>query len=71
MAAKPIVDRLKIDWKTGQILRVDVLSTVGREFANQHGFEGTPTFVLFDAAGREVQRWRGKPPELSELTKDN
>ena len=67
MAAKPIVDRLKIDWKTGQILRVDVLTPIGREFANQHGFEGTPTFVLFDAAGIEVKRWRGQPPELSEL----
>ncbi len=68
MAAKPIVDRLKAEWTTGQILRVDVLTPVGREFANQHGFEGTPTFVLFDGAGSEVQRWRGKPPELRELT---
>ncbi len=67
LAAKPIVDRLKTDWKTGQILRVDVLTSVGREFANLHGFEGTPTFVLFDAAGNEVARWRGQPPELSEL----
>ena len=61
------MDRLKTDWKTGQILRVDVLRSVGREFANLHGFEGTPTFVLFDAAGNEVARWRGQPPELREL----
>jgi len=71
MAAKPIVDRLKEDWTTGQILRVDVLTPVGREFALQHGFEGTPTFVLFDDAGTEMKRWRGAPPELEELTKDN
>ncbi len=70
MAAKPIVDRLKEDWKTGQILRVDVLTPVGREFAQQHGFEGTPTFVLFDGAGKEVNRWRGRPPALTELAKD-
>ena len=68
MAAKPIVDRLKEDWTTGQILRVDVLSPVGREFALQHGFEGTPTFVLFDSTGHEVKRWRGGPPALDELT---
>ena len=61
------MDRLKTDWKTGQILRVDVLTPVGREFANLHGFEGTPTFVLFDAAGNEVARWRGQPPELKDL----
>lgn len=67
MAAKPIVDRLKEDWTTGQVLRVDILSAAGREFANRHGFEATPTFVLFDAAGTEVKRWRGQPPELSEL----
>lgn len=70
MAAKPIVDRLKEDWKAGQVLRVDVLTPVGREFANQHSFEGTPTFVLFDGAGNEVQRWRGRPPELKDLTSD-
>jgi thioredoxin-related protein len=68
MAAKPIVDRLEQDWTTGQIVRVDVLSSVGREFANRHDFQGTPTFVLFDGAGNEVQRWRGRPPELEELT---
>ena len=67
MAAKPIVDRLEQDWTTGQIVRVDILTPVGREFANRHDFQGTPTFVLFDDAGNEVQRWRGRPPELSEL----
>lgn len=62
------MDRLKDDWQTGQILRVDILTPVGREFADQHDFQGTPTFVLFDGAGNEVQRWRGRPPELRELT---
>jgi hypothetical protein len=71
MAAKPVVDRLKEDWKTGQILRVDVLTPVGREFANQHGFEGTPTFVLFDGAENEASRWRGQPPALNELPNDH
>jgi thioredoxin-related protein len=67
MAAKPIVDQLKRDWTTGRIVRVDILTPVGRGFANQHDFQGTPTFVLFDGAGHEVARWR-RPPELSELT---
>lgn len=60
------MDRLQADWKTGQLVRVDILTPVGREFANQHHFEGTPTFVLFDGAGQEVTRWR-RPPELREL----
>lgn len=66
MAAKPIVDRLEQDWTQGRVVRVDILTPIGREFANQHRFEGTPTFVLFDGAGQEVARWR-RPPELGEL----
>jgi hypothetical protein len=60
------VDRLQADWKTGRVLRVDILTPVGREFARQHDFEGTPTFVLFDDAGKEIKRWQ-QPPQLGEL----
>ena len=67
MTARPIVDRLEQDWTTGQIVRVDILTPVGREFADQHAFQGTPTFVLFDGTGNEVRRWRGRPPELKDL----
>ncbi|HET7375549.1 MAG TPA: hypothetical protein VFK30_02510 [Anaerolineae bacterium] len=45
---------------------MDILTPIGREFADQHNFEGTPTFLLFDGAGHEVKRWR-RPPTLDEL----
>ena len=60
------MDRLQADWKAGRVLRVDILSHVGREFARRHAFVGTPTFVLFDGEGTEVRRWQA-PPSLSEL----
>ena len=60
------MDRLQTDWKTGQVLRVDILTPVGREFARRHDFVGTPTFVLFDGEGTEVKRWQA-PPALNEL----
>jgi thioredoxin-related protein len=48
------------------VLRVDILTPIGREFARRHDFVGTPTFVLFDSQGKEVKRWP-RPPSLSEL----
>jgi thioredoxin-related protein len=60
------VDSLQAEWKTGHVLRVDILTPVGREFARQHDFVGTPTFVLFDGTGKEIKRWQ-QPPQLSEL----
>jgi thioredoxin-related protein len=61
------VDRLEQDWTAGRVMRVDVLTPAGRAFADRHAFQGTPTFVLFDANGNEVRRWQGSPPALSEL----
>ena len=61
------MDRLQAEWTTGHLLRVDILTPIGREFARRHEFVGTPTFVLFDGAGTEVKRWQA-PPALSELS---
>jgi hypothetical protein len=60
------VDRLQAEWTTGRVLRVDILTPIGREFARRHDFVGTPTFVLFDGTGQEIKRWQA-PPALSEL----
>ena len=60
------MDKLQANWMTGRVLRVDILTPIGREFARQHDFVGTPTFVLFDGTGREIKRWQ-QPPSLSEL----
>ena len=67
---KPVVDGLARSWTQGQILRLDILTPVGREFGRLHGFQSTPTFVLFNGDGREVARWLGRPPSLSELSVD-
>jgi thioredoxin-related protein len=69
MSLKPIVDGLEREWKAGQVIRVDVLTPLGRSFADQHGFQATPTFILFDGHGNEVRRWVGRPPSLNELPK--
>ena len=60
------MDRLESDWKAGRVLRVDILTPIGREFARRHDFVGTPTFVLFNGNGTEVKRWL-QPPQLNEL----
>lgn len=54
---KPVVDELESELQ-GQLLviRVNIQETVGRELAPVYGFEFTPTFIYFDAAG--VERWR-------------
>jgi thioredoxin-related protein len=60
------VRRIEAEWKTGQLLKLDMINPSTREFGAQVGFELTPTFILYDAQGNEVQRWR-RPPTLEEL----
>lgn len=50
-------------------MRLDILSDVGRAFGRAHDFQFTPTFILFDSAGDEVQRWN-RPPALEELPQE-
>lgn len=58
--------RIQEEWKTGQLLLLDIASPGTRDFAAQVGFDFTPTFILYDAQGNEIRRWR-RAPELSEL----
>ena len=67
MSAKPVVDGLERDWAEGQVIRLDITTPVGREFGERHGFEFTPTFILFDGMGKEIGRWRGRPPTLRDI----
>jgi thiol-disulfide isomerase/thioredoxin len=58
VAAKPAVDRLEAEWRDRLVVRrVDIRSPEGRQLAREHRIEYTPTFILFDATGRE--QWRG------------
>jgi len=62
------VQRLDEEWSAGQIVTLDVMDAAIREFGDQVGFEVTPTFILYDAAGNEINRWVGRAPGLEELT---
>jgi hypothetical protein len=54
---KSAVDRLENELR-GKLMvrRVDIQSAEGHKLANQYGIELTPTFILFNAGGRE--QWR-------------
>ena len=60
MAAKPIVDGIEREHgERLRVIRVNVQDTAGRALADRYHFEFTPTFVLFDAGGRELLRTVG------------
>ena len=44
-----------------QVLRLDVLSAVGRSAAKKYAVRAVPTFVLFDAGGEMVYYQAGFP----------
>ncbi len=67
MQNRPLVQRLDEQWTGGKIVTLDVMDPQIRQFGDSVGFEVTPTFILFDAAGTEVQRWVGRAPALQEL----
>lgn len=60
LAAKPTLDALERDLKDHlQVIRLDVASAAGRELGEQLDLRVTPTFILFDTAGREIWRSLG------------
>lgn len=67
MQNRPLVQRLEEEWTTGQVVTLDIMDPQIRLFGAQVGFEVTPTFILFDSQGSEVQRWTGRAPRLDEL----
>ena len=67
MRNRPLVQRLEREWTGGQVVTLDVMDPQIRLYGAEVGFEVTPTFILFDAQGHEVQRWVGRVPGLAEL----
>lgn len=43
-----------------QVLRVNIQDPVGRELAPVYDFEYTPTYIFFDARGKEMWRTVGE-----------
>ena len=61
------MSRLEENWKTGHVIRLDMANQATRAFGTEVGFQLTPTFILFDGAGKELKRWQTRPPVLNEL----
>ena len=57
LAAKPIVDGIEDDHQ-GElvVLRLNVQDRQIRPLLAQYGFQFTPTFILFNAEGKEILR---------------
>jgi thioredoxin-related protein len=57
---KPVVDRIEEELGDRiMVIRLDVQTQAGRELARGYGFRYTPTFIMFDAQGREIWRQVG------------
>ncbi len=57
VAIKPAVDRLENELRGKlRVRRVDIQSAEGQKLVAQYRIEFTPTFIFFDAAGKE--QWR-------------
>jgi DTW domain-containing protein YfiP len=55
------------EWKAGRVLRLNTISEVHRAYADRIGVIDTPTFILFDTAGKEQRRWVRDAPALADL----
>ncbi len=60
--AKPVVDRLE-NQLTGkaEVIRLNLLSQVGRQAAARYGIRGVPTLVVVDADGEAIYGRYGIP----------
>jgi thiol-disulfide isomerase/thioredoxin len=57
VAMKPAVDHLENELRDRLVVRrVDIRSDEGRQLMKEYEVEFTPTFIVFDVAGKE--RWR-------------
>ncbi len=57
---KPAVDGLEQDLKgRAAVLRLDLMSSVGREAASAYGVKVVPTMLVFDGRGQVVLKQSG------------
>jgi thiol-disulfide isomerase/thioredoxin len=69
VAMKPAVDRVEKELRDKLVVRrVDIQSAEGRQLVKQFEIEFTPTFILFDVAGKE--RWRATGNLDAEAVRD-
>ncbi len=73
MAAKPIVDGIEREHKQQlTVIRLNVQDPAGEALLERYEFRFTPTFIFFDGAGDEIQRWLGAidSAEVRQLMQD-
>ena len=63
----PAVGRIEEEWTSGRVLRLNVSSETVKMYADSLEIKQTPTFILFDQKGREIKRWVGTAPKLTDL----
>ena len=68
LAAKPSVDRLESNLN-GEVLllRIDVLSRLGKPIWTKYGNAMVPTFIAIDKDGNEAWRQSGTVPDLNKV----
>jgi thioredoxin-related protein len=60
--AKPIVDGIEQDLaEKATVLRLSVMSDIGRQAAMRYGVRSVPTLLVFDGAGTLVEHAAGIP----------
>jgi thioredoxin-related protein len=68
--AKPIVDGLERDLNgNGKVLRLNLLSEIGKQAAARYDVRSLPTTLLFDGEGTLVHRQTGLPDRDEFLTR--
>ena len=66
--AKPDVDRLEFGLTDHfLVIRLNVLSDVGKYVRKKHQGGVVPTFIVFDKSGNEAWRHSGSVPELETI----
>ncbi len=67
MIVIPVVNRIAEDWTAGRVVRLNLITDINKAIAEKLEVTDTPTFILFDAQGNELERWVRDAPPLEEL----
>lgn len=60
--AKPVVDRLEAELEgRAEVMRLNLMSQIGRMLASRYGLHGVPTLYVFDGEGNVVYSEGGIP----------
>ncbi|MFK7800502.1 MAG: hypothetical protein AB8G95_02615 [Anaerolineae bacterium] len=64
------MSRIESTWAAGTVLRLNMITEVNEAYAERLNVKTTPTFILFNAAGFEQDRWLLETPLLEDLPKE-